>query len=243
MSSYRNLFLIPFLILFLIVATSIVSGCSSENGSKGQAENADRASVEEPATPPVDPTPEPIEPAEPDQPAEPVHTPEPEQPATPPESPEPDEPDEPDTPDAAPKIEEPGEPAPPAYDEPTIPPTPVKPADPPAPTVERSLGSVRVDAPKDGLTDVGVERCQKCHKTQYTSWLETEHAKLVPPLDCEACHGPGSEYRSLKVMKDPEASRAAGLVDPSPAFCTRCHVSGWDDEMMKRAHAHKSDSE
>lgn len=237
MSSYRVLLLI---ITALILTTGLVIGCSSSDDSNTRT---DQAAVEEPAdNPTAEPAQDPVEPvepvepidaAEPEQPAEPAQTSEPEQPEEPPASPEPD------APDATPEPIDPIEPATPAYDEPTIPPTPVKPADPPAPMVERSLGSVRVDAPKDGLTDVGVERCMKCHKIQYTSWLETEHAKLEPPLDCEACHGPGSEYRSLKVMKDPEASRAAGLVDPSPTFCARCHVSGWDDEMIERAHAHK----
>lgn len=129
---------------------------------------------------------------------------------------------------------------------------PVETAPAPVPEPEREIesedsaiqvdvpdGPVRVDAPKEGLTYVGVDKCKTCHKVQYTSWMESKHAALTPPLDCESCHGPGSEYRSLKVMKDPAAAEAAGLVKPDAAFCANCHVGGWTDAMLEKAHAHK----
>jgi hypothetical protein len=90
------------------------------------------------------------------------------------------------------------------------------------------------------LTYIGAKRCAMCHKPQHASWLETEHAKLDPPLDCESCHGPGSEYKSKKIMEDPAAARAAGLVVPTSEFCATCHVAGWEDNMLQRAHAHTS---
>ena len=52
-------------------------------------------------------------------------------------------------------------------------------------------------------------------------------------------HAPGSDYKGMKVMKDPELARAAGLVDPDKEFCAICHVSGWTDDLMQRSHAHK----
>jgi hypothetical protein len=100
-------------------------------------------------------------------------------------------------------------------------------------------GTVQVEATKPGLTRVGAAKCKMCHKVQYESWAASAHAKRTPPLDCESCHGPGSEYRVLSVMKDPQEARAAGLVIPGREFCVTCHRGDWSDEMLARAHAHK----
>jgi uncharacterized protein DUF4437 len=101
-------------------------------------------------------------------------------------------------------------------------------------------GPVAVAATKAGLTRIGVDKCKVCHKVQFASWAETAHARRQPALDCESCHGPGSEYKSMTIMKDPEKAKAAGLVIPSAAFCANCHKSGWKDDMLRKAHAHKT---
>ena len=99
-------------------------------------------------------------------------------------------------------------------------------------------------------TYVGADKCKMCHKVQYSSWLETTHAttldrakasadpvysaeclgchatntdEALAGVQCEACHGPGSDYRKMSVMKDREASIANGLVIPSQATCDSCH--------------------
>ncbi|MBK9375412.1 MAG: hypothetical protein IPN03_17235 [Holophagales bacterium] len=77
---------------------------------------------------------------------------------------------------------------------------------------------------KAGLARIGAEKCKLCHKLQYTSWADSGHARRKPALDCESCHGPGSEYKSLAVMKDPAKAKAAGLVEPGAAFCGKCHT-------------------
>lgn len=100
-------------------------------------------------------------------------------------------------------------------------------------------GAVAVTATKEGLHAVGPDKCKLCHKVQFDSWSASAHARRTPPLDCEACHGPGSEYRTMAVMKDPERARAAGLVIPTADFCGRCHRT-WSDDMLAKAHAHKS---
>ncbi|MGE5275856.1 MAG: hypothetical protein ACM3SU_02570 [Acidobacteriota bacterium] len=100
-------------------------------------------------------------------------------------------------------------------------------------------GPIAVAATKAGLTRIGAEKCKLCHKVQFASWVETAHAKRTPPLDCESCHGPGSEYKSPTVMKDPEKAKAAGLVMPTKAFCATCHSRDWKDDMLRKAHAHK----
>jgi len=143
-------------------------------------------------------------------------------------------------PEAAP--EEATRTAPPA---PTEPP-PAQPAEPaePADVVDTTAvvdigGPVGVEAPKAGLNRIGSDKCKLCHKVQFASWAETAHARREPPLDCEGCHGPGSEYKTVAVMKDPQKARAAGLVIPERSFCSQCHRSGWTDELLKQAHAHK----
>lgn len=99
-------------------------------------------------------------------------------------------------------------------------------------------GTVAVAATKPGLERVGAEACGDCHDVQFESWTDGAHAKRIPPLDCEDCHGPGSEYKSKSVMKDPAKAKSAGLVMPDKAFCARCHKKGVDDAFMGKAHAH-----
>jgi uncharacterized paraquat-inducible protein A len=46
-------------------------------------------------------------------------------------------------------------------------------------------------------------------------------------VTCEACHGPGSEYKSMAVMKDRAKALAAGLIIPANDLkvCEKCHNS------------------
>lgn len=98
---------------------------------------------------------------------------------------------------------------------------------------------------------VGETKCKTCHKAQYESWTATKHAKawtalkpeeqkkaecmgchmtgkteadsMLVNVACEACHGPGSEYRKMNVMKDAKLAAANGLLPITEATCTRCH--------------------
>jgi len=101
---------------------------------------------------------------------------------------------------------------------------------------------------------IGAEKCKICHKVEYTSWESLEHAKAfdtlqpaeqakaeclrchatagkaeLPGVQCEACHGPGGEYKSMTVMKDRQASLAAGLLLPDEAACKSCHSNAPHD--------------
>jgi hypothetical protein len=91
-------------------------------------------------------------------------------------------------------------------------------------------------------TAIGAEKCKMCHKVQYDSWAASKHATQPPKVDCEACHGPGSEYKAMSVMKDPVKAKAAGLIaKPDKASCTaKCHKAKWTDDMMVKVHAHKA---
>jgi hypothetical protein len=100
-------------------------------------------------------------------------------------------------------------------------------------------GSIAVPAAKPGLKRIGAEACGECHEVQFDSWASSGHAARTPMLDCEDCHGPGSEYKPMSVMKDPAKAKAAGLVTPDKAFCAQCHKKGVDDAFMKKAHAHE----
>jgi excinuclease UvrABC ATPase subunit len=46
-------------------------------------------------------------------------------------------------------------------------------------------------------------------------------------VQCEACHGPGSEYKKISIMKDKQQAIANGLIlhDDGAEFCKTCHNS------------------
>ncbi len=69
--------------------------------------------------------------------------------------------------------------------------------------------------------------CIKCH-TLGRDFNDSEFLgsfDLYQGVQCESCHGPGSEYRKLEVMKDPELSSAKGLIVhmEKEKFCINCH--------------------
>ena len=100
---------------------------------------------------------------------------------------------------------------------------------------------------------VGAKKCKICHKKDgvYPSWEGTVHAtvydkltdeqkadtalmkyyttgttekgELLTNVECEACHGPGSDYKAKKIMEDKEAAIANGLVMPTVETCMKCH--------------------
>jgi hypothetical protein len=97
-------------------------------------------------------------------------------------------------------------------DEPVAEPTPAS-MPFPAPVAEPGV-LIEVAATKEGLTRIGDTKCKMCHKIQHASWTESSHAGLDPVLDCESCHGPGSEYKKMSIMKNREQASAAGMVMP-----------------------------
>jgi YVTN family beta-propeller protein len=48
----------------------------------------------------------------------------------------------------------------------------------------------------------------------------------VQGVQCESCHGPGSEYIMEAVMRDPVAAVEAGLREVNQETCIKCHVAG-----------------
>ncbi len=92
----------------------------------------------------------------------------------------------------------------------------------------------------------GSDACLKCHATGYNidpSRLG-KRFKIEDGVQCETCHGPGSDYKSIKVMKDEQEAVANGLIlykDNPKELCVGCHneesptFSSFDfDQMWKK---------
>ena len=71
--------------------------------------------------------------------------------------------------------------------------------------------------------------CLSCHVTAYgvPDSLKSERLTYEEGVSCEACHGPGSDYWSNKVMKALRAGtqnpKEVGLWEPNEELCVTCH--------------------
>jgi len=67
--------------------------------------------------------------------------------------------------------------------------------------------------------------CLGCHTTAYDAeeWQLDDTFHFEDGIQCERCHGPGSEYIDVEVMTDPERARQAGLKKPEESDCLVCH--------------------
>jgi len=74
---------------------------------------------------------------------------------------------------------------------------------------------------------VETEDCLKCHVSGYNvdASLLGKKFTIEDGVQCETCHGPGSEYKSLKIMKDRELSIQNGLMvyENKEELCKKCH--------------------
>ncbi|MEK7409187.1 MAG: multiheme c-type cytochrome, partial [Acidobacteriota bacterium] len=68
--------------------------------------------------------------------------------------------------------------------------------------------------------------CLGCHATAAYAeqWEKDDTFRIEDGVQCEACHGPGSEYAEEKVMRDRQAAQKAGLVMPGERECMACHI-------------------
>lgn len=82
-------------------------------------------------------------------------------------------------------------------------------------------------ATKAGVTGNPQEaaECLQCHVTAHGVKAELIGPKFKKEdgVGCESCHGPGSKYKSKKVMEDHDASVKAGMIVPTEAMCKTCH--------------------
>lgn len=80
--------------------------------------------------------------------------------------------------------------------------------------------------------------CLICHTTGFGEPAARfgKRFKLAQGVQCEACHGPGGQYRKKKIMKkiskergkdgkgDSPTAKKTGLIFPNKKTCTRCHA-------------------
>lgn len=82
-------------------------------------------------------------------------------------------------------------------------------------------------------------RCVQCHVTAYGA-PEGQVPKTfdrTAGVQCEACHGPGKDYRKKKVMMDRKLALSKGLILPKAEDCQACHNDkspAWDPERYTR---------
>jgi len=88
-----------------------------------------------------------------------------------------------------------------------------------------------------------LQECLVCHASGYDV-NETQLGKgfnIEDGVQCETCHGAGSEYKSLKIMKNRDLAVKNGLVkvfEGTEEFCRSCHnpdsptYSGFEFETM-----------
>jgi hypothetical protein len=68
--------------------------------------------------------------------------------------------------------------------------------------------------------------CLKCHAPLYEKAAELK----AEGVTCEVCHGPGSEYKKLSIMKDVALAKQNGLIvydnqDAIKKHCLTCHAN------------------
>ncbi|HLB00233.1 MAG TPA: cytochrome c family protein [Bacteroidota bacterium] len=85
-------------------------------------------------------------------------------------------------------------------------------------------------AAKKGFKTKAVEtpECLGCHTITADAKLLDKKFDVKDGVQCESCHGPGSEYKNMAVMKDPKKAEAAGLhmfADSAATakLCVTCH--------------------
>ena len=112
---------------------------------------------------------------------------------------------------------------------------------------------------------IGAKRCKICHTKDntYPTWEQTLHAQAFAKLpeaqqknekclachatgvtakgvvlegvQCEACHGPGNDYKTKKIMQNRELAIENGLLIPNEATCCNCHRGELPEECGEHA--------
>jgi hypothetical protein len=94
----------------------------------------------------------------------------------------------------------------------------------------KSLEALGTTQAAEAAKSMGVDNpaeapeCLKCH----APLAEKAPELKAEGVSCEVCHGPGSDYKKLSVMKDKDAAVKNGLVlygspEAIKAHCLKCH--------------------
>lgn len=70
--------------------------------------------------------------------------------------------------------------------------------------------------------------CVGCHTTGFGAGgyeIGAANAAKFEGVQCEACHGAGSAYKAVAVMKDRTLAQQNGLIVPTEGTCKTCHRS------------------
>lgn len=105
-----------------------------------------------------------------------------------------------------------------------------------------AYATLATDRAKEFATQKGVKgdpqkapECLECHVTGYglDSTNFAESFVRESGVQCESCHGPGSEYKAVSIMSSSKYTSnreeqhklavAAGLVMPDEKTCVKCH--------------------
>jgi hypothetical protein len=84
-------------------------------------------------------------------------------------------------------------------------------------------------AKKKGFETAAVktEACLKCHVSGYNTdaSLLGKKFKMEDGVQCETCHGAGSDYKDMKIMKNRELAVKNGMkvFDKIEDLCVKCH--------------------
>ena len=84
-------------------------------------------------------------------------------------------------------------------------------------------------AKANGIADPSKDaKCTKCHSTAAGAVATTLEATITVAegVSCESCHGAGSAYKAMNVMKVKADAVKAGLVIPDEKTCLTCHAKG-----------------
>lgn len=91
---------------------------------------------------------------------------------------------------------------------------------------QKSLHAKALDTLKAKKEDKN-PKCLECHVTGYGApsgyKIGDPNAANLEGVQCEVCHGPGSGYKSMSIMKDKKQAIANGLIVPTEAMCKKCH--------------------
>lgn len=98
----------------------------------------------------------------------------------------------------------------------------------------------------------GADRCQSCHKAEFTEFAKTPHARMAVPgknyiAGCEVCHGPGKAHADAMEEAGGDDTKIAEGLKQHPIFafhanpkenaarCLNCHISGKHQDFFEQS--------